>query len=74
MGTDGQVRWRQLLVPRSLRAPLLQQLHAGPTAGHLRVIKTQDQVMKMVYWRGWRADVALFCRRCIQFNRYLRHT
>ena len=37
MGTDGQVRWRQLLVPRSLRAPLLQYLHAGPSAGHMGV-------------------------------------
>ena len=30
LGTDGQVHWKQLLVPRSLRATLLQHLHAGP--------------------------------------------
>ena len=72
MGTDGQVRWRQLLVPRSLRAPLLQQLHAGPTVGHMGVKKTQDRVMKMAYWRVLRADVALFGRRCIPFNRCRR--
>ena len=40
MGTDGQVRWRQLLVPRSLGAPLLQQLHAGRMAGYMGVQKT----------------------------------
>ena len=34
--------------------------------------KTQDRVMKMDYWRGWRADAALFYRRCIQCNRYRR--
>ena len=34
---EGQVRWRQLLVLRSLRAQLLQQLHAGPMAGHMGV-------------------------------------
>ena len=28
--------------------------------------------MKMAYWRDWRADVALFCRLCIQCNRYRR--
>ena len=28
--------------------------------------------MKMSYWRGWRVDVVLFCRRCIQCNRYRR--
>ena len=47
LSTDGQVRWKQLLVPRSLRATLLQHLHAGPTAGHMGVKKTQDRVMKM---------------------------
>ena len=68
----GQVRWTQLLVPRSLRALLLQHLQAGPTAGHMGVKKTQDRVMKMAYWRRWRADVAMFCRRCTQCNRYRR--
>ena len=38
-GTEGQVRWRQLLVPRSLRASLLQHLRAGLTAGHMGVKK-----------------------------------
>ena len=52
LGTDGQVRWKQLLVPRSLRAPLLQHLHVGPTEGHMGVKKTQDKVMKMAYWMG----------------------
>ena len=52
LGTGGQVSWTQLLVPRSLRALLLQHLHAGPTAGHMGVTKTQDRVMKMAFWRG----------------------
>ena len=60
LGTDGQVRWKQLLVPRPLRALLLQHLHAGPMAGHMGVKKTQDRVMKMAYWRGWRTNVAMF--------------
>ena len=51
LGTDGQVRWRQMLIPRSLRAPLLQRLHAGPTAGHMGIKTTQDRMMKMAYWR-----------------------
>ena len=49
MGTDGQVRWRQLMVPLSLRAPLLEHLHAVLTAGHMGVKKTQDRVMNMAY-------------------------
>ena len=28
--------------------------------------------MKLAYWRGCRAYLALFCRRCIQCNRYRR--
>ena len=70
--TEGQVGWRQLLVPRSLRAPQLHHLHTGLTADHMGVKKRQDRVMMMVYWRGWRTDVVLFCRRCIQCNRYRR--
>ena len=35
--TEGPVRLKQLLVSRSLRAPLLQHLHAGLTAGHMVV-------------------------------------
>ena len=46
---DGQVRWKQLLVPRSPRALQLQHLHAEPTAGHIGVKNTQDRVMKMAY-------------------------
>ena len=49
LDTDGQERWRQLLVPRSLKVELLQHLYAGPTAGHMGVMKTQDRVMKMAY-------------------------
>ena len=46
-------RWpstlEQFLVPRSLRALLLQQLNAGPRAGHMGVEKTQDRVMNMAF-------------------------
>ena len=48
-GTEDQVRWRQLLVPSSLRAPLLQHLHVGLTAAHMGVKETQDRVIKMAY-------------------------
>ena len=49
LNIDGEVRWKQLLVPRSLRAALLHHLHAGPAAGHMGVRKTQDRVMRMAY-------------------------
>ena len=52
LGTNSQMRWKQLLVPRSLRAPLLLHFHAGPTAGHMGIKKTQDRKMKIAYWRG----------------------
>ena len=70
LGTDGQVRW--VVVSALSKGDALQHLHAGPTAGHMGVKKIQDRVIKMAYWRGWRAGVALFCRRCIQCNRYRR--
>ena len=40
LGTDRQVRWRQLLIPRWIRAPLLQHLHVGTTAIHMGVKNT----------------------------------
>ena len=49
-----------MLVPRSLKATLFQHLHAGLTAGHMGVKKTQDRVKKMAYWRNglltWRCS------------------
>ena len=40
----------------------------GTMAGHLGVKKMQNQLMRLAYWRGLRADVALFCKWCMQCN------
>ena len=34
--------------------------------------ESTEQGDEMAYWRGWTADVALFCRRCNHCNRYRR--
>ena len=71
VNVHGTLRWRQLIVPASLRVPLLQEIHAEKTSGHLGVRKTQQSVKRMAYWRGWMRDVELFCRRysiCCRFR------
>jgi hypothetical protein len=72
VNADNLLKYRQLVVPHELRASLLLQLHAGNTAGHFGISKTQERVKRSAYWRGWMKDVALFCRRCDLCCRYRR--
>ena len=53
-----------VVVPRSLRAELLQELHAGLTSGHLGEKKTLSRLRQRFYWVGMRADVQGWCRAC----------
>ena len=39
---------------------------------HLGVRKTQNQVQRRAFWKGWRADVYQFCRRCHECCTYRR--
>ena len=48
------------------------RVHTGFTSGHLGVRKTQDQVQRRAYWRGWREYVRRYCERCPECARYHR--
>ena len=67
----GGVLFYQLLVPKSMRAELLELIHAG-AACHLDVRKTIDQVQCRAYWFYWRSDTDRFCRRCVPCNQYAK--
>ena len=69
MNLDNTVDYFQLIVPRSLRPTITQQVHE---MGHLGTAKTQDRLRQYAYWRGWKQDVAVFVRRCELCNRYRR--
>ena len=44
--------------------------HTEFTGGHLGIRKTQDQVRRLAYWKGWRDDVHRYCERCSECTRY----
>ncbi|KAK3882385.1 hypothetical protein Pcinc_013251 [Petrolisthes cinctipes] len=53
-----------VVVPRALRAELLQEVHAGLTSGHQGVKKTLSRLRRCFYWIGMRKDVEEWCRAC----------
>ena len=60
----GKVSWKQLIVPKSLRAEVLRELHAGVFGGHLGQEKTTERVKKRFYWPGYAQDVRHWCQTC----------
>ncbi|CAB4041567.1 Hypothetical predicted protein, partial [Paramuricea clavata] len=60
-GTDIRL---QLVVPNSLKQPILTQLHNHVTAGHFGVTKTVERIRQKFYWVNCRSDVQLWCGRC----------
>ena len=68
----GQPTGRQLLTPVAIREELMGCVHEGLTGSHIGLARTTQQVRRRAYWRGWRADVRRFCKRCARCNRYFR--
>ena len=61
---SGDATVKQLILPKSLRTEVLQQLHDTQTAGHLGVAKTLSRVRERFYWVQCRRDVQEWCRNC----------
>ena len=61
---QGEVTWKQFVVPQSLREEVLQELHAGVLSGHLGEEKTIQQLKKRFYWPGYSQDVRDWCHTC----------
>ena len=55
---------KQLVLPRSLRQEVLQELHDTRTAGHLGRAKTLGRIRQRFYWVQCRKDVQDWCRNC----------
>ena len=60
----GNVSWKQLIVPESLRSEVLQELHAGVFGGHLGLEKTTERLKKRFYWLGYAQDIRNWCQTC----------
>lgn len=60
----GENRHLQLVLPKALVKPILQELHNAPSGSHLGITKTLDKVRSRFYWPGQRKNVEDWCRRC----------
>jgi len=65
------VLFKQLVVPRSMHAELLELIHAVAEC-HQGVRKTINQVQRRAYWFSWRSDTDQFCRRCGPCKEYAK--
>ena len=54
-----------VVVPKSRRADLLHEAHANCFAGHFSAKKVYDRLRRHYWWKGMRADVYHFCRKCL---------
>lgn len=54
----------QILVPNSLRLPLLQMAHECLLAGHGGRKRTTERLYSNFYWPGIHVDVREFCKSC----------
>ena len=62
-GDGKEHRWL-VVVPRSLRRMVLEQLHDSNTAGHMGEKKTLLKIRYRYYWNGMAADVRSHVRKC----------
>ena len=58
----------QLVVPKFLQKPLIEEIHSGYFGGHLGVDKTYDKVRSRYYWSGMYRDVVEFLKTCVACN------
>ena len=61
---SGDATVLQLVLPKSMRHEVLQQLHNTKTSGHLGVAKTLGRLRERFYWVKCRQDVQEWCRNC----------
>ena len=61
---DGSKHRMQTVIPRSRTTEILDEMHGGPSGGHLGVNKTLDKTRERFYWLHVREDVESWCRRC----------
>jgi transposase InsO family protein len=55
----------RIVVPASLREPVLLHLHADVTAGHQGIKRTISRVAERYFWPKWRNDTTEFVKSCL---------
>lgn len=54
----------QVVIPRCLRAKILEMAHDIPASGHLGIHKTKARLWPHFYWPGMNKQVIAYCRSC----------
>lgn len=60
----GQDPSLQIVIPKSMRAMVLELLHDSNTGGHLGISRTLANVQNLYYWPGMTQDVKDWCNGC----------
>ena len=55
---------KQILVPKSLRAKVMEAAHDSLFGGYLGVKKTENRIQTNFFWPELHDDVTSFCRSC----------
>jgi len=58
----------QLVIPKFLQQPLIEEIHSGYFGGHLGIDKTYDKIRSRYYWSGMYRDVVQFLKTCVACN------
>ena len=64
--TGGDLPFLQQVVPPALVDDVLSSLHSSITGGHLGIAKLLGKVRRRFWWPGFKEDVQLFLRRCVE--------
>ena len=54
----------QVVLPASLKSPVLESLHGGPSGGHFGPEKLLAECRRRFFWLRMEDDVKQFCRKC----------
>ncbi|KAJ0169595.1 hypothetical protein K1T71_014780 [Dendrolimus kikuchii] len=67
---DGESDEPQLVVPESLRAELMKELHESPTTGHWGLERTLQKIKQNYYFKNMRSYVAQYLKSCDLCQKY----
>ena len=69
---NGRDKYRQLVVPYSLRREFVARVHGVMASGHFGIRRTQEQFQRRGYFMNWRRFVEGFCKRCTVCAKFYR--
>ena len=53
---------KPVMVPETLRRPIMEIAHGSIMGGQMGIKKTTDKIQSAFYWPGFQGDVTRFCK------------